>query len=519
MMRVPFDGLARDANVLWWVITKLSQEASAANSFVPPQYLAKAAADLVDTVSWQLATLRESTIASIFGEALLAAVERVNLGSSSLDIRPMLTGENGYSGPIKLIVALLALRQWSHVRGQATLCSHVLRAGFELAMYMAAKRYVGGVLARDPEGSAQADNVRTSVLCMLLGVDFESKRWEVLDDDLRESREQRIARHAGECPFDVNTALEGMKALRETNLMESVDGFVAVARVAPLVVEAAAEPAGTVCAQLPIPLPALGPRSVEQTFGLVEGVSAELFMLASTTLALKQKAETDRIDREAGVSRSPDFGTLSRASITEWLNGVYLDLYAEEHEHRVASERAERERQRIARLVAHLVETTDVHVFLTELQQGIPNRSAPGYTELEQKMLAAREGEASEVAVSKLWVLFTGRQAHAPSEPVWAHGSARIGMNKAFRARFDALDSTGQQWEAVAAVARQNRRHVYREGRNRHGHGNDFPSYFALGYLSLEEMQQSVSGEEFAAYRSAHSKCCFPHSVHADNTL
>ena len=52
------------------------------------------------------------------------------------------------------------------------------------------------------------------------------------------------------------------------------------------------------------------------------------------------------------------------------------------------------------------------------------------------------------------------------------------------------------------------RRHVYRELENRQGHSNDKPSYWALGYKSIEEMFNTISKVEIEEYKKVHSQCC-----------
>ena len=55
--------------------------------------------------------------------------------------------------------------------------------------------------------------------------------------------------------------------------------------------------------------------------------------------------------------------------------------------------------------------------------------------------------------------------------------------------------------------------HKYRGSHNRHKHGNDFPSYWAMGYKDLAEMKASVTAIEFQQYIQQHCKnngCCMP---------
>jgi hypothetical protein len=50
--------------------------------------------------------------------------------------------------------------------------------------------------------------------------------------------------------------------------------------------------------------------------------------------------------------------------------------------------------------------------------------------------------------------------------------------------------------------------HVYREFPNKNGHGNDKPSYWAMGYYSLGDYRASVTKKAFLKYCKDHFNCC-----------
>ncbi len=51
-------------------------------------------------------------------------------------------------------------------------------------------------------------------------------------------------------------------------------------------------------------------------------------------------------------------------------------------------------------------------------------------------------------------------------------------------------------------------KHNYRGFDNRHGHDNHKPSYWALGYDTLNDMKKQVSPDVFAEYCKVHFNCC-----------
>ena len=65
-------------------------------------------------------------------------------------------------------------------------------------------------------------------------------------------------------------------------------------------------------------------------------------------------------------------------------------------------------------------------------------------------------------------------------------------------------------FESLAREFKERRRHHYREGSkaNRHGHSNEKPSYWALGYKNLDEMRDGVCDEEWREYLRLHRTCC-----------
>jgi hypothetical protein len=50
--------------------------------------------------------------------------------------------------------------------------------------------------------------------------------------------------------------------------------------------------------------------------------------------------------------------------------------------------------------------------------------------------------------------------------------------------------------------------HIYRDGFNRHGHGNTKPSYWAYGFMTLQLYKDNTSAEIFKEYCEIHHDCC-----------
>ena len=63
-------------------------------------------------------------------------------------------------------------------------------------------------------------------------------------------------------------------------------------------------------------------------------------------------------------------------------------------------------------------------------------------------------------------------------------------------------------WNKMYKYISKKRRHIYRALDNRQGHSNDKPSYWALGYNTIEEMLNTISKDEIEEYKKIHANCC-----------
>ena len=91
---------------------------------------------------------------------------------------------------------------------------------------------------------------------------------------------------------------------------------------------------------------------------------------------------------------------------------------------------------------------------------------------------------------------------------VWNNGNSYKCSLEQLQLVFEKL---GADWEEFLTEYKLRSRHTYRGGAdvcNRHGHSNDKPSYWALGYATMDEMISKVSTEEFEEYKKIHCNCC-----------
>jgi hypothetical protein len=99
----------------------------------------------------------------------------------------------------------------------------------------------------------------------------------------------------------------------------------------------------------------------------------------------------------------------------------------------------------------------------------------------------------------KLWTFIVGRDFVNNDTILWNEGHMlRLSpkMLESLQGFFDA-----EHWAKLMDLKKRCRKHSYRQGnRNRHGFSNTCPSYWALGFETIDEMKALLSGAEWTAY-------------------
>ena len=97
---------------------------------------------------------------------------------------------------------------------------------------------------------------------------------------------------------------------------------------------------------------------------------------------------------------------------------------------------------------------------------------------------------------------------------VWNKGRALFCLDLSeYKAVFDAMGSL-EVWSTISAEHRWRNKYDYnRDSRNRHDHGRDRPSYWAMGFATIGSMMLAVQDNEipqsvFDEYRKIHVECC-----------
>jgi len=366
------------------------------------------------------------------------------------------------SSVLKPYTAMLCIKDvHTHLRTPLR-CGRILRALYAFDAYIAAKRQF-------------RDGGRDEALSELLGFDLSKTRVPLLP--LFEVDPEPDFDKLASSAFNLDEAATRADALA---WVPSPDSILAVLRFA------------------------LSGDALEGDLAAFFGVRDLKFLkLAAAALAISQPNESDRIDTATRKALCPDIDNteLVQSHLCSMIKGVYQRDY----QARVAAKKTEEARIALARLVALLTSTADMKEFITKLQ-GINSRSSPGYLDLETALLDMAKEVPERLA--KLDVILICRDKEG--NPIWANGNVRMLKLLPFEDVYKHLDPSGERWAAFIAMKLKFGLYRYRETKdlNRHGHGNSKPSFWALGYQTLDAMRLAVSPEEFQTYRTLHYNCC-----------
>lgn len=163
------------------------------------------------------------------------------------------------------------------------------------------------------------------------------------------------------------------------------------------------------------------------------------------------------------------------------------------------------------KLVDKLVKCSSMDEYINLFKNGytykgfnytISNESNLGFSDLKNSLEDLNINVPNRA--KKLFILYCGKDEN--KNIVWNNGNVlriKIVEKKDLFTQIDGIE----QFEALLEIFK-NSFHIYRDLPNRHGHSNDKPSYWAMGYQTLEEMIKVISDEEWQEYKKIHHNCC-----------
>lgn len=237
------------------------------------------------------------------------------------------------------------------------------------------------------------------------------------------------------------------------------------------------------------------------------------FLLYNIVEGLLYQSKQSRIDKETDKPLRPDLGTRSEG--VDMVRAYLRERYSQDYGLRM-KELVEQEKKQLCKeLIGKLLCAYTLEDFTTLLTNGIArgpvtfkidNCLSYGCLELHDALM--QTDHDVPLRVEKLKVFYTGEDSTQAA--VWNGGN---NYRTNFAPLQQLMSSLGAEatFEFIVERAKEKRSHVYRGGQcacNRHGHSNDFPSYFAFGHDSLLPFAENSSKETWEAYQRDHANCC-----------
>lgn len=425
----------------------------------------------INTVSEVESDTLKSLVAQIQTDFRGYNCDRLATQLSSTDPRLYLSGANEVTSELKPLIVML-VHPLCELRTDEVQTKKALMAIFAFAAYQAARRWF-----KSPDKDRQA------ALNFLLNIDMETFR---ASTPMGEAFTPDCSFPTIES-FDLDTAAGRLADPMVKDWLPQIRHFMAYYR---FIIGGFHQP-----------------PPVDDTFGQVQ-----ILKVFAAFEALRCEQESDRIDTATMKAKGSVPG--DRSSLQANIDAYRLKIFQTDFTRRLDGKHKAEAKIKLDQDILRLVQLDDLSEFVQYLPTVIANRDAIGHAELFAML--TDEGTDVKLKAEKLAVLLTGRNCQdirisldgklAEADAVWANGNfypLNIGRFEKFFADSVSL------WEDIQKLKVTYRRREYRGTcANRHGHGEKKPSYYALGWNTLEEFVGNSTPEELADYAKLHLNCC-----------
>ena len=239
------------------------------------------------------------------------------------------------------------------------------------------------------------------------------------------------------------------------------------------------------------------------------GINFDLnkFKLFAIVQGFLFRTNDERLDMKEKIMKIIDIGNYNLAE--KMVKDYVRNLYKENYEERLNMQKKTENEIMENELIFKFKNSDNMEEFVQLIKEGIKkgNReykmegiSSPIFIKLKKELI--QNGENIPLINKKIAVITTG---YFKEEKIFNNGNIYRGFMD-FKDIVCKIDKA--YWEKLHAYILKQRRHYYRELENRQGHSNDKPSYWALGYNSIEEMFNTISKFEAEEYKKVHINCC-----------
>ena len=201
------------------------------------------------------------------------------------------------------------------------------------------------------------------------------------------------------------------------------------------------------------------------------------------------------------------------------IRNFVIKQYSDQYQHDLALKGKAEQKEMKDQLIERIIASTSHEETLYLYRQGIirdtfkcqiMNSSSYGFIDLKKALLDLERTVPRRLETIQLLLLGVDDKG----EVVWNDGRALFCMDLTeYETVFMALNQV-ELWSVIRAEHRLKNTFEYnRVKRNRHNHGGDRPSYYAMGYATLEHFIGAVSTneitiEDLVTYCKEHSSCC-----------
>ena len=235
---------------------------------------------------------------------------------------------------------------------------------------------------------------------------------------------------------------------------------------------------------------------------------SKLFKLYCIVQGYLQHEQAQRSDTKLKKMKIIDLGIQKNAE--NLVKTFIRNLFKEQYEIDL-KERAIKEKQIIVKdLVKQLLDADDINTFNSLLQNGIKkgeksykmiDHASEGFMDLLNEL--ANESKDIPLRKLKILILITGKDKE--QNEIWNKNK----KTRAFKNYYPLKNVlVKKEWDYLMKTLKERGLHVYRDQKNRQGHSNDLPSYWALGFNTVFEMKENIDETEFEEYVGKHNNCC-----------
>lgn len=223
----------------------------------------------------------------------------------------------------------------------------------------------------------------------------------------------------------------------------------------------------------------------------------------------------EKKDRVNDTNNGMKICDLKHLSIAQQMVQEYLiTQYREDYQKKLDLKSIQENANIAERLVTALIFADKLSQFVDLLANGytylnktckITNINSPGFQDLNDGLLNL-EYEVPE-RLAKLRILLLGKSSQ--HGVIWNGGNILRTSLHPYEEIFKHVNAA-DEWKDIVAEYMKHNIHIYRaSGKpNRSGHQNDHPSFWAYGYMTLEDMKKHVSREVWEQYIERHVGCC-----------